>query len=174
MGNHQPTPTRIAPGPLTGDPSPAFALLAVRGIEASWWWLGFAALAGIGLLAGAAFVVGTHSANPEPFEFGDIEDAGPEVVGHIGSYLIPALVDVSASTTQAVVAAVGMLLIFQIHVTTGRVLVNPVMYLFGFRTYTASVNGNSYYLLATTDPATWVGVRSCRSIGNSILVESPQ
>jgi len=120
------------------------------------------------LLAGVAIVRG---GNPEPYEFGDIEDLSGEVLGHIGAYLLPALVGPSSTTEEILVSAIIMAVIVHIHVATGRVFVNPLLYLLGYRTYSASTGGATVYLVARSDVSTWEAPRRCVRIGSSVLVE---
>ena len=152
--------------------APAMGLLAARARGETVWLIGFGAPAALGLLVGvwAGWIV--HRANPEPVEFADISDASDEVVGHVGSYLVPIVVDVSGSTEQAAIAAIALALIIHIHIATGRVHVNPLLYLVGYRTYRAtSMTGVTYYLLARSDVSTWAGSRRLVPLGAAVLVE---
>jgi hypothetical protein len=121
---------------------------------------------------GAAVVV--RRANPEPFELTTIEDATGDLLGYVGSYLLPVVIDATASTERVVIAALALALIVQLHIATGRVHVNPLLSLFGYRTYRArTANGVAYYLFARSDPALWPARVACRSLGDAILVEAP-
>jgi hypothetical protein len=152
--------------------APALALLAFRTRHQSWWWLSFAlpALLGCMVAMGAALIV--RRTNTEPVTFTDITDVGDQVLGHVGSYLLPVVVDFSKSTEQVVVAGIILGLIILIHVATGRVHVNPLLYLFGYRTYRATAaNSATYYLIARSDPADWPDTYRCAALGPSVLVE---
>lgn len=155
---------------------PAFALMAIRlAYEAPVVAAGWLALALLGLLSTGAVLWTVRSGNAEPIVFGDIEDAGSEVVGHVASYIIPIVVDPSQSPEQVVIATVSLLTIFWIHIATGKVLVSPLLYAFGRRAYVGcSVQGPTYFLVARSDPALW-GERpvACRPVGAAILVEAP-
>lgn len=152
--------------------SPALALLAFRARGDAQWVLLFGIPTALGVLVA---VVGTRvvrRGNPEMFDLESIEDASDEVIGHVGSYLLPAVVDVSQSSEQAVIAAVALALIIQIHVATGRVHVNPLLYLLGYRTYRATTaNGVAYYLIAYSDVSGWDRPHRLVPLGDSILVE---
>ena len=67
-----------------------------------------------------------------------------------------------------------MALIIHIHVATGRIFVNPLLYLFGYRIYSAITGGANYYLIAKSDVSIWTGSRRCIRVGSSILVEHHQ
>ncbi len=152
--------------------SPAMALLAFRAREDTVWLLifGIPALLGLSVAVVAAVVV--RRGNAEPFTFDTIDDASDEVIGHVGSYLLPAVVDVGESTEQAIIAAIALALIVHIHIATGRVHVNPMLYLLGYRTYGAtSSTGVAYYLVARTDVSGWDSSRRLVALGASLLVE---
>lgn len=152
--------------------APAMAMLAFRSRNLSWWWLSFAVPAVVGCVVAIAAVVVVQRTNTEPFRFNKIDDAGDDVLGHVGGYLLPVVADVSESVEQVVIAGVALVVIVQIHVATGRVHVNPLLYLFGFRTYRATTDtGISYYLITHNDPADWSGARACVPLGSSILIE---
>ena len=155
--------------------SPAMALLAFRAREDVAWLLIFGIPAVLGLLVAVVAAVLVRRGNAEPFAFDTIDDAGDEVIGHVGAYLLPAVVDVGQSTEQAIIAAIAMALIVQIHIATGRVHVNPLLYLLGYRTYRAtSSTGVAYYLVARTDVSRWVSTRRLVPLGASLLVERPR
>lgn len=154
--------------------SPAMALLAYRARDDLLWTAIFAVPALLGVLVAVVAAAVVRRGNPEPFVLESIEDASDEIIGHVGSYLLPAVVDVSQSTEQAVIAAIGLILIVQIHMATGRVHVNPLLYLLGYRTYRAtSSTGVAYYLIARTDVSGWDGSHRLVPLGASLLVERP-
>ena len=109
--------------------------------------------------------------NPEPYDFSDIEDLGSEVLGHIGAYLLPIFIDTSNSTEEIIVSAIVLALIIHIHVSTGQVLVNPLLYLLGCRIYRAKTDGVTYYLVAKGDVSGWSEPRLCKRMASSILFE---
>ena len=150
--------------------APALLLLAFRSRETCWVWL-FLVPAAFGILVVAVGVLIVRRGNPDPFDFGDIEDLGGEVLGHIGAYLLPVLIDTSNSTEEVVISAIVVALIIHIHVAAGRVFVNPLLYLFGCRIYSAESGGTHCYLIARTDVSAWTSPRRCVRIGSSVLVE---
>lgn len=154
--------------------APAFALMALRlAWDAPWLALAWASAAVLGAAATIPIVFIVRRGNAEAFAFDDIEDAGPEVVGHVTTYIIPLVIDPTQSGAQVVVATLALMLIVWIHVATGRVLVSPLLYVFGRRAYAATTrSGPSYFLVAKSDPALWVGSTRCRAVGSAILVEA--
>lgn len=152
--------------------SPAMALLAFRARGEILWVLIFGVPALLGVLVAVVGARVIRRSNPELFDLESIEDASDEVIGHVGSYLLPVVVDVSQSTEQAVIAAVALALIIQIHIATGRVHVNPLLYLLGYRTCRATTaNSVAYYLIARTDVSGWDRPHRLVPLGDSILVE---
>ena len=150
--------------------APAFALLAFRVRDSRLTWV-FALPAAAGLvvlLVGGLIVC---RGNPEPYRFGDIEDLSGEVLGHVGAYLLPALVGPSSSTEEIVVSAVILAVIVHIHVSTGRVFVNPLLYVIGYRIYSAATGDATVHLIARSDVSTWTAPRRCVRLGSSVLVE---
>ena len=151
--------------------TPVMVLLAIRTRD-EWLWVCFALPAAVGLVVAIGAAVVVRRASPEPYTFDSIEDAGGDVLGHIGSYLLPVVVDVSGSAEDVVIAGLALALIIQIHIVTGRVHVNPLLYLLGYRIYEATTNsGIAYYLFARSDVSSWTEAQRCVQLGSSILVE---
>lgn len=130
--------------------APALGLLAFRSRHTGWTWL-FASFAFTGFIILTAGAVRIAKGNPEPLEFDDIGDLSSEVLGHIGAYLLPVFIDTSTSTEKIVTSAIVVALIIHIHIATGRVFVHPLLYLLGYRIYSATSGGASFYLVARSD-----------------------
>ena len=153
--------------------APALILLAVGSRDSGWAWL-FIVPAAVGILVLVAGMLIVRRGSPDPFDFGGIADLSGEVLGHIGAYLLPVLIDTSQSTEQIVISAIVVALIIHIHVSTGRVFVNPLLYLLGYRIYSAESGGTTFYLIARSDVSAWTSERRCVRIGSSVLVERHQ
>ena len=151
---------------------PAFALLAFRSRDTTWAWA-FLLVATFGGLCVAHLILAANRGNPESFQFDKITDLSGDLLGHISAYLVPAFIDTSESTEAVVISAIIMGLVVQVHVATGRVHVNPVLYLLGYRVYTATTpNASTFYLMARTDVADWKGPVRCVQVGASMLIET--
>ena len=150
--------------------APALGLLAFRSRGSDWVWL-FLVPAVVGVVVLGVGVLIVRRGNPEPFAFDDIEDLSGEVLGHIGAYLLPVFIDTAQSTEGIVISAIVVALIIQIHVATGRIFVNPLLYLFGYRIYNSKTGGTTFYLIARSDVSRWTAPRRCVQIGSSVLVE---
>jgi hypothetical protein len=150
---------------------PAFALLAFRSRETAWAW-GFLGVGFLCALCVIHLILAVNRGNPEAIRFADIKDLSGDLLGHISTYLVPAFVDTSESTEAVVVSVAIMALILHVHVATGRVHVNPVLYALGYRVYTASTSGGAtFYVLAQTDVADWGSAVSCVQVGQALLIE---
>jgi hypothetical protein len=149
---------------------PVFVLLAVRTRDSALVWLFVVpAAAGVAVLVFGIVVVATG--NAERFTFGPIDDLGGEILGHVGAYLLPLIISPSSSTEDVLTTAIIIALIVHIHIATGRVLVNPLLYLLGRRVYNATVGGDAFYLVAKSDVSRWISAEPCVQIGTSVLVE---
>ncbi|PYF98332.1 hypothetical protein SAMN05216184_11276 [Georgenia satyanarayanai] len=173
------TPPRLGPLRLRAELTfaaftPAFALLAVR-TYGTWWLWPFVVLAAVGVVLLAVLTLHVRSGNAEPFHFDDVEDRGEDVLGHIGAYLLPVVLDPSAGSREVVITVSALGLIVLIHIATGRVHVNPLVYLAGRRIHTGLRNGSAYYVISRTDPATWAQTRPrFVSVAPSLLVEKKE
>jgi hypothetical protein len=128
----------------------------------------------VGMTVAAVLARTVHRGNAEPYRFVDVADSGDEVLGHVGSYLLPVVIDPSQGAGQVVLGIIVLALIILIHIATGRVHVNPMAYLFGYRVYSVSTTqGASYFLFAKGDPADWSEDRivRCVQVGVAVLVE---
>ncbi len=151
--------------------APALGLIAFRTWDSRLTWLFVVpAAAGVAVLAWGGVLVARG--NPEPFAFGTIEDQSTEILGHIGAYLLPVLVNTTSSTEDIAIVAIVMGLIVLIHVTTGRVHVNPLLYLLGRRVYGATADDTAYFLVARSDVSEWTSAQPCVQVGANLLVES--
>lgn len=158
--------------------APALGLLAFHARCSDWAWawvslFGIPALFGVVILFGVG-IFRVRRGNPEPMVFDDIEDLSGEVIGHIGAYLLAVFINTAKLDEALMLRAIVMALIIHIHVATGRTFVNPLLYLFGYRIYSARTGGTTYYLVAKSDVSTWTDSRRCIRIGSSILVERHQ
>jgi hypothetical protein len=150
--------------------APAFVLIALRSGDMWWSWV-FYALTGAGVLVLVVGGVLVATANTDQFELTEIDDASDQIIGYIAAYIVPVLIDPSSSLLNAVIAAAALALVFVIHVATGRVHVNPLLYLIGYRVYNAKTENASFALIAHSEVADWKGERGLVDLSSSILVE---
>ena len=151
--------------------TPAFGLMTWRASgEPLAWLFGFVTVSG--LVVFIAFLLAMRSGNTQPYMFEGIWDSSSDVLGHIAIYLAVAVIDPKVSASEAILAVIVLGLIFLVHVSVGLVHVNPLFYVVGYRVYTGITNqGNSYYLVARTDVADWVGSRHLVRMSDGILIE---
>ncbi|MCB9390768.1 MAG: hypothetical protein H6512_14765 [Acidimicrobiia bacterium] len=153
--------------------APALALMAYRSRGTGWLWL-FAvpAIAGVVIMVLAALIVRT--ANAESYSFGDIEDLSGDILGHIGAYLLAVLIEDPHASQQMVITTAVMALIIHVHVATGQVYVNPLLYLTGYRIFFATSANSSFYLITRRDPADWTTPQRSVRIASNVLIDRAQ
>lgn len=151
--------------------APALGLFGFRLRDSAWAWL-FLVPALFGATILLLHMVVARRGNPEPFVFEVIEDKSSEVLGHIGAYLLPVLLRSSASNEQLVMGALALALIMYIHIATGKVYVNPMLYLFGSRIYSATSSGATFYLIAKSEVADWEDSQRCIRMASTLLIEA--
>jgi len=128
--------------------------------------------AGLGLLVLVGLLWAVRTGNAEPHSFEKIVDTSSDVLGQIGSYLAVAVLDPSASASEAGLAVAVFGLIFLIHISVGLVHVSPLFYLLGYRVYSGTTDrGSTYYLIVRSDVADWSGTRLLVGMAGGVLVE---
>jgi len=151
--------------------APAFGLMVWRAWEEPLAWA-FGVAASLGLLVVILVMSATRTGNPEPYTFGDISDSSADVLGHVGSYLVVAVLDPKASVSEAALGLAVLSLIFLIHVSVGLVHVNPLFYVLGYRVYSGTTtHDNTYYLVVKTEVADWKGAQHLVRMSDGILIE---
>ena len=110
---------------------PALALLAYKARDDTAWFVVFAVPALTGFLVGSLLVALIAESAPAVHAGRTFWIWGSDVVGYVCSYLLAAVVDVGESFEQNLVVAISLALIIQIHIATGKVFVNPLLYLVG-------------------------------------------
>ena len=152
--------------------APAIALLAIRTRSEVWLAATLGAIAAVSLLVMAATIMMVLKGSQEPFEFTRIEDLGREVMGHVGAYLIPLLIGSPDSPEEISIGVITLAVIIHLHIATGRVLINPVLYFLGLHLYRAWSGSQVYYLVARSDVAKWTASKLCVQVTAGIVVES--
>lgn len=154
--------------------APAIALLAIQSSSVFWFAVLLGVIAVLSFLLLAMIILIVSKRNPETFEFTKIEDLGREVMGHVSAYLVPLLVGSTGSVGEIAIGALTLSIIVHLHIVTGRVLVNPLLYLLGYRLYRAWSGGQVYYLIARSDVSRWDTSKSCIQVTDGIAIESKQ
>ena len=151
--------------------APVLGILAFRARSTIWLAAVLVVIAAIGLVFLLYIARTVAKGNSEPFTFTRIDDLGQEALGHVGAYLVPIVIDVGDSLEELLLGTIVLGLIIHIHIATGRVLVNPVLYLVGYQIYQATSAGSAYYLIARSDVSTLPDHQACIQITKDILVE---
>lgn len=150
--------------------APVFALIALRSWGEWWAWV-FAGVAALGLVVLVCGAVLIATEGTEEYELTEIDDASEEITGYIAAYIVPVVIDTSASALNATIAGAALALIVIVHVSTGRVHVNPLLYVLGYRVYRARTDKAAYVLIARSDVADWMGGRQLVGFTAGVLVE---
>lgn len=153
--------------------APLFAILGVRLWDRRLWGAAFLILAvwGLGVLARLLWLRRTRA--PDLVVLDRVEDLGDQVAGHVTGYLLPLLVPVGASIGDLLLTTVTLLLIATILVQSNRVHLNPLLYLFGFRIYSATAGTKTYYLIAKSEMSSQSGDFAMVEVDRSIALEKP-
>lgn len=147
-------------------------MLAWRLAGRFWWFLLFLSLAGAGLLVVGLVLVAKVRRQGDPFPFVEIVDLGDQVAGYVVSYLLPFLLPSDADTGEVWLTVGVLLVIGLVLVQSNQVHLNPVLYLFGYRVYSATTDdGQRYYLVAHSDLSGLDRPLVCAEVTASLLVE---
>lgn len=151
--------------------APAFGLMTWRAWDSPLALI-YGSAAFLGMVVVLAVFWAARTGNPEPLAFGDVADSSSDILGHVSTYLVAAIVDPKVSTSEAVLGLTVFALILLIHISAGLVHVNPLFYVLGYRVYTGTtVNDHTYYLVVKTEVADWEGVQRFVRIPGDILIE---
>lgn len=130
--------------------APLFALLMIRFNKPAWlsYTCGALAVAGV-----AAYWLLLHLDNRKsrgPYRILSVKDGGSQATGYLASYILP-LVALDEPTTRDIVAYSGFLLIAAVlYMKTSLILVNPLLYLFGWKIHEIEdTQGFRGYLVST-------------------------
>jgi hypothetical protein len=112
--------------------------LEARGRPEQWAFLAATALA---FADGVRLVAAARDRTPRTAVLSDIEDRGAQVAGYLATYLLPFIGGPPASWRTAGAYAVyfAIALLVSAHADAG--LINPTLYLFGYRVVAATVRG---------------------------------
>jgi hypothetical protein len=107
----------------------------------------FFAAAGVGALDIARLVRASHSRTSRLAGVSNVEDKGPDAAAYIATYLLPFLAGPPADLTALLSLAIYFVVIFAVAVQSSLALVNPTLYLLGYRVSMATVRGSQVFLV---------------------------
>lgn len=150
--------------------SPLYAMLAWRLWGRGWGWL-FLALAVLGVSTMLLTLWGASRQQSEPVVFEDITDVGDQVADQVVGYLLPLIIGPEAETSELLVTMGVLVILGLILVQSNRIHLNPVLFVLGYRVYTATARGKAFYLIARSDLSTLDGPLLVAEVPGGLLVE---
>lgn len=141
--------------------APLSLMLALRSLPESWEWGGrpawgawvFGLLGAGGLLLGAAIVRGSQRKSGVRRHFATVRDEGGAVGGYLATYLLPLLAVTPANIGDWLAYGLYGVVAFVVFVRTDLALVNPTLYLFGWRVVSAApANGSEAVVVICKRP----------------------
>lgn len=150
------TSARLAAGAW----APGFAIFAVRlsGRHQN-WSIGMAAACALSLLSMFLLLRAREDTNRQTYTFRSVKDETAQVPGYVVGFVFPFVFWQVGPWREVVAIALFAVLLTILVIATDLVIVNPVLLLFGFRTYTVSTGsgGNGYNGYCITDERLIVG-----------------
>lgn len=129
------------------------ALWLIFSIQASGWasyaFAAVALLAGIDILR---LVSAGRSRTVRQAVLEDVEDRGPDAAAYIATYLLPFLAGAPDDLESALSLAVYFLVIFAVAVQSRLALVNPTLYLLGYRVAEGTLRGGRVFVIHRGPP----------------------
>lgn len=152
--------------------SPLFALTAVRMDDGKYRTLLFWVAAAGGVFLGAAVLAARRGIEPRDRVFTSVTDRGGDVAGYLATYLLPFVSVPEPRARDAVAYVLFILLVGVVYTRSDLVLVNPLLYVAGYRLLGVGTESGQRLLYLCRDvPATGVPVR-VRSLGTEWAIQA--
>lgn len=158
--------------------APLAIMLALRNSERVWppqqaivFWC-FAALGVIGLLDAFRLPRGAQRRGHRRVELSDIKDEGGQVAGYLATYLLPFLNIELDGWRSGAALAVYFIVLFLVFLRSDLALVNPALYIAGWRVVSATSNGRNILLLVERDELVQAGTAHVSSFGRFYVQSS--
>lgn len=127
----------------------------------------FAGFAILGVLLGLLLLGSALRQSTHLVVFDAVEDKGGEVSGYLATYLLPFLSGPPSSVSDTVADAVYFTVAFLIFTRTQMGLVNPTLYLLGWRVAEATTGGRQVLVVCRSLPTAGVEVPVSRLAGGA-------
>ncbi|MFC5142041.1 hypothetical protein ACFPK1_27675 [Actinomycetospora rhizophila] len=101
----------------------------------------FAAIGAWGLVDGYRLVRGAKRRSKHWVEVENVSDAGQAVSGYLATYLLPFLGNLPGNGGDWVAVGLYFVVALMVYVKTDLALINPTLYLYGYRLAKASLDG---------------------------------
>jgi hypothetical protein len=127
--------------------APLAAIFAARAAP-HWLWSGIlAAVTIVGFVDGFRLVRGTARKSSHFVTVETVEDQGNAVSGYLATYLLPFLGTMPSSIGDGVAYGFYFATAFVVYAKSNLALVNPTLYVLGWRIYRATLHGRSTLLV---------------------------
>lgn len=158
--------------------APLAIMLAVKNSESVWplrdsigFW-SFAALGTVGLMDAFRLPRGAQRRSHRRVQLTDIQDEGGQVAGYLATYLLPFLnVDIDGWRGGAALA-VYFVVLFVVFLRSDLALVNPALYVAGWRVVSATNEGRRVLVLAERNAPVLEGRNHMVSFGRFLVQSS--
>jgi hypothetical protein len=152
--------------------SPLWAMFAIRSPQAA-IRTGFWALAAWGIADAFRLIVGSLRRSARRIHFDDVSDKSGEVSGYLATYLLPFIAGPPSDLEGWLAYAVYFSVAWAVFVPSNLGLVNPVLYVLGWRVFEGSRNGHREILICQNVPMAGTDEPVARLMGGVGWVQRP-
>jgi small-conductance mechanosensitive channel len=151
--------------------APLAAIFAARMAPHWWWTAGFAALALWGLVDGWRLANGVRARSSYETVIERVEDQGNAVSGYLATYLLPFLGTLPAALGDIFAYVIYFLTALIIYAKSDLALINPTLYVLGWRVLKVAADGRSVLLLTRQDARQGDHVKVRRYPGDVLVAD---
>lgn len=127
--------------------APLSLIFAVR-LAPNWYWtIGFAVLAGWGLLDAWLLSRWPRSGASYTTKIDNVQDQSAAVSGYLATYLLPFLGNLPAKAGDAIAYVIYFFVAFAVFARSDLALINPTLYLLRWQVQRVETDGKAYLLL---------------------------
>ncbi|XVQ86128.1 hypothetical protein ACQP2K_01470 [Microbispora siamensis] len=151
---------------------PLIAIFAARSAPHWWWTVALSVLAVAGAFDGWWLVRGARKRSNATMKVTKVEDQGSAVSGYLATYLLPFLTELPAGWGDGLSYFLYFGTAFVIYVRSDLAVVNPTLYLLGWRIYRAGLNDRDTLLVTRIPVSVGQKVRVASALGVHVVVTS--
>ncbi|MGW4640923.1 hypothetical protein ACWEN6_20500 [Sphaerisporangium sp. NPDC004334] len=150
---------------------PLIAIFAARSAPAWWWTAALSLLAALGLWDGWRLVRSARRRSNAVMEVTSVEDQGSAVSGYLATYLLPFLTELPNGWGDGIAYFLYFATAFVIYAKSNLAVVNPTIYLLGWRVHKVALNGCETLLVSRIPVKIGEKVQVARALGVHIVVD---
>jgi hypothetical protein len=133
--------------------APLALIFAVRS-DAAISWISWLVVGLVGMLLVISIIYGGRRRSPIEVLIGSVEDLGGEVGGYLATYLLPFISGPPHGLHESLAYAIYFAVAWAVFVRSRLILVNPVLYVLGWRLVKIGlVGGREFVLVCRSAPA---------------------